>query len=139
LPEVESTCDRAVVINRGKLVAEGTIESLRARRATKGASLVVSDTKGEAKGIAAAVPGVASVVAESVPDGLTRLDVGFAESEGDGGPRLEEIVARLVSAGVGVREATRVRASLEDIFRDLTVSDVAEGETAKAEAKGEAT
>ena len=29
LPEVEATCDRIFIINKGKLVADGTAESLR--------------------------------------------------------------------------------------------------------------
>src|SRR5439155_20561267 len=44
LPEVETTCDRAIVIDRGKLVAEGTIHEPRARRAAGGATLLVSGT-----------------------------------------------------------------------------------------------
>ncbi|MCE7893748.1 MAG: ATP-binding cassette domain-containing protein, partial [Sorangiineae bacterium PRO1] len=36
LSEVESTCDRAIVIARGRLVAEGSIDELRARRRADG-------------------------------------------------------------------------------------------------------
>ena len=53
LSEVESTCDRALVIDRGRLVAEGTIEELRTRRAADGAALVLRDPDGRARALAA--------------------------------------------------------------------------------------
>jgi ABC-2 type transport system ATP-binding protein len=43
LSEVEATCERAIVIDRGKLVAEGTIDELRARQRASTVSLRVRD------------------------------------------------------------------------------------------------
>jgi len=35
LPEVEATCDRILIINKGRIVADGTPENLRSRRQDK--------------------------------------------------------------------------------------------------------
>jgi ABC-2 type transport system ATP-binding protein len=130
LPEVESTCDRAIVIDRGKVVAEGTIDELRARRAAGGATLLVSDAhtdaEARAKSTLEGVPGVGSVSTTNAPHGLVRVNLVFAITEPAAptdGSVLERAVAALVAAGVGVREATLARATLEDVFAELTVAD----------------
>jgi ABC-2 type transport system ATP-binding protein len=125
LPEVEATCARAIVIDRGKLVAEGTIDELRARRSAGGASVVVADPEGRAKAIAEAVPSVSRVKAETVADGVTRLVLEFPPGGDRKSPPLEEIVGKLVAAGLGVREAAPFHATLEEVFAELTLADAA--------------
>ena len=120
LPEVETTCDRALVIDRGKLVAEGTIDELRARRHGAGATLLVSDPNGRAKSVLSSVSGVASVVTTDPDDGLVRVTLSAAPNEKADGTLLERAVAALVAGGVGVREASPTRATLEDVFAELT-------------------
>src|SRR5450432_4619757 len=58
LPEVETTCERAIVIDRGRLVAEGTIEELRSRQKSSALSLRVRDPKSAAEAAISAVSGV---------------------------------------------------------------------------------
>jgi ABC-2 type transport system ATP-binding protein len=123
LPEVEATCARAIVIDRGKLVAEGTIDELRARRSMAGASVVVTDPEGRAQAIIEATPSVSRSRAETVSDGVRRFVLEFsAEGAGSAAP-LEEIVGKLVGAGIGVREAAPVHATLEDVFTELTLAE----------------
>ena len=45
LSEVETTCDRALVIDRGQLIAQGSIDELRALRRADSALLVLRDPK----------------------------------------------------------------------------------------------
>jgi ABC-2 type transport system ATP-binding protein len=125
LSEVESTCDRAVVIDRGRLVAEGTIDELKARRRGKAAHLVVVDAENRATALASAVDGVRDVRRDAVPavSGLARLRVEFEEE--DDGRRLQDVIGRLVAGGVGVREASAEKATLEDVFAQLTAVDAA--------------
>jgi ABC-2 type transport system ATP-binding protein len=125
LPEVEATCARAIVIDRGKLVAEGTIDELRARRTSGGASVVVTDPDGRAKAIVEAISSVSRMRTEAMADGATRLVLEFSPPGDRRGPPLEEIVGKLVAAGVGVREAAPVHATLEDVFAELTLADTA--------------
>jgi ABC-2 type transport system ATP-binding protein len=64
LSEVESTCSRAIVIDRGVLVAEGPISELRRRRGSQRAVITVHDLRQQALPLMAAselVLGVASV------------------------------------------------------------------------------
>ena len=114
LSEVEATCDRALVIDRGKLVAEGTIEELRAKRRADGATLVVRDPDGKARELLEKIDGVRKVRVNDA-----RITLAF-EKEADTGDVLESAVSALVSAGVGVREASPTRATLEEVFATLT-------------------
>jgi ABC-2 type transport system ATP-binding protein len=123
LSEVETTCARAIVIDRGRLVAEGTIDELRARRAGGGASLVVSDPRGDAIRTVEAVSGVAGVVATPLGDGSLRLAVTYAKDAPADGSVQEQVIAALVGARVGIREAAVTRATLEDVFAELTHAD----------------
>ncbi len=118
LSEVETTCDRAIVIHRGKLVAQGTIEELRASRTARGAVLVVRDNDDQAKQIASETKHVKRVKSKRL-DGALRLAVDF-EKDADPPSVIEDLVCRLVAAGVAVREATSAKASLEDVFAQLT-------------------
>src|SRR6266404_8291578 len=86
LPEVDAVCDRVLIIDRGKIVAEGTPGELRARLAGK--PVVRSAFRGSvtaAREELARLPGVVSV--EVVEDGLeTRARL---ECEANGDPREE--------------------------------------------------
>jgi ABC-2 type transport system ATP-binding protein len=120
LSEVESTCDRALVIDRGRLVAEGTIEELRARRAADGVVLAVRDPEGRARALLKELDGVRRVKSAGEQRLTLALDTGA-----DAGDVVERAVAALCAAGIGVREATPTRATLEDVFAELTKEESA--------------
>jgi ABC-2 type transport system ATP-binding protein len=105
LAEVEEVCTHAVVMDRGRLVASGTVASLMQAAGTT-AYLEVSDVDA-AKRLLSDVRGVRSLV--DAPPGLA-LDL-------DGVQR-SEIVAALVRAGIGV-ETVMQRHRLEDVFVGL--------------------
>lgn len=128
LSEVESTCDRAIVIARGRLVAEGSIDELRARRRADGAMVTVRGDRARAVSLLEALPGVRRVKARRGDDAeLSRLTLTLAKGESDVGAVLEAAVGALCGAGLGVREAGPSRATLEDVFAELT-RDEAEAE-----------
>jgi ABC-2 type transport system ATP-binding protein len=116
LPEVDAVCDRVLIIDRGRIVAEGTPGELRARLAGK--PVVRSAFRGSvaaAREELARLPGVVSV--EVVEDGLeTRARL---ECEANGDPR-EEIFHLAVSKGWILRELALDVGSLEDVFVRLT-------------------
>lgn len=133
LSEVESTCDRAIVIDRGRLVAEGTIDELRARRRAEGAVVTVRGDRARAVSLLEALPGVRRVRARDAGEAeLSRLTLALAEGAGDVGVVLEAAVGALVAAGLGVREAGPRRATLEDVFAELTRAE-AEAEQAEGD------
>jgi ABC-2 type transport system ATP-binding protein len=118
LSEVEVTCDRAIVIDRGRVVAEGTLGELGALRRASRFLLVVADPERLAEAMLADVPGVGSVSVRAEGD-LTELELGLTD-RGEPGQVLETAVARLVARGIGVRELRPARARLEDVFAQLT-------------------
>jgi len=127
LSEVESTCGRAIVIDRGRLVAEGSLEELRGRQGAAGAHLLLRGNAKAARDLLVSVEGVrrARIIdgahgADAPEQSLTRIALSFDKSSTDGGAVLERSVAALVAAGIGVREASPSRATLEDIFAELT-------------------
>jgi ABC-2 type transport system ATP-binding protein len=129
LPEVESTCGRAIVIDRGRLVAEGTIEELRDGRRGSGATIVATDVDGKAAGLVEKLPGVASVAVETLSPGVVRLVLSYesavarAARGGTESGVIESAVAALVQHGIMVREAMPTRATLEEVFAALTVAE----------------
>lgn len=123
LSEVEATCDRALVIDRGRLVAQGTLEELRALRAADGAELLLRDPEQKAYAYLKKRDDLAKVKrGEAQGEGLCRVHFNYV-NPAEGGDLLELLVTELVGMGVGVRAAAPRQASLEDVFAQLTGGD----------------
>ncbi len=119
LPEVAQTCQRVVIINKGRLVAVDTPENLTHQ--LKGASTLYVQVDGSAEAIDAlkAVPGVRHV---TVADRHTHF-VGY-EIEGEMNRDVRRDVARaIVDRGWGLLEMRPMRMSLEEIFLQLTTTE----------------
>jgi ABC-2 type transport system ATP-binding protein len=114
LPEVEATCQRIIIIHRGKIVASGTPADLR-ERITGGSQLIV-ELKGPEAEVAAGIrklEGVSDVRSE-LADGWTRVTVSARDD-------LREAIYRLsAEKGWPLRELRREIASLEDFFVKIT-------------------
>ncbi|XXY47824.1 ABC transporter ATP-binding protein [Sorangium sp. So ce269] len=121
LSEVEATCTRALVIARGRLVAEGSIDELRAMRRASGVRVVVRGAADAALAVARGAAEVRSAEAEPAGD-AARLTVEF-DAGADAGAATERLVGALVGAGFGVRELVPRAPSLEQVFSELTASD----------------
>ncbi len=118
LPEVELLCDRVIIIDRGKIIAQGTPESLR--ESWVGNTLLRVGLKGDPEGAAevlGAVPGVLAVESQGGDAGRYRL-----ECEQSSDPR-EALFQIAVEKGWVLLELTEERASLEEIFVRLTTRD----------------
>jgi ABC-2 type transport system ATP-binding protein len=115
LPEVEAVCDRVLIIDRGRIVAEGTPAELRGKLA--GSPVVRVAVRGNvpARDALAGLAGIAAVDIEETP-GETRARVLCA---GNADPR-EEIFRLAVERGWVLRELSREALSLEDVFVRLT-------------------
>ena len=114
LPEAQQICDRVLIINRGKIVAEDSPGNLQAQLA--GAErLIVAAGTGSAHLVQLlnALPGISSVRAGSRE--------GEVEVSTVPGKDLRPLVARtIVEAGVDLKELRTSGLSLEDIFLQLT-------------------
>jgi ABC-2 type transport system ATP-binding protein len=138
LPEVSQTCDRVVIINRGRVVAIDTPDNLTARLKGAATMYVQVDAPAEDAGAAlAAVPGVTRVSSADHPRGAPATDADAApppagvplafevESEPDVDVR-REIARAVVTRGWGLLELRPVRMSLEDVFLQVTTEEVQE-------------
>ncbi|MBN2333169.1 MAG: ATP-binding cassette domain-containing protein [Deltaproteobacteria bacterium] len=131
LPEVQSTCDRILIMNRGRLVADGSPDELASRAG--GEELIRVELKGEPEGCReklAAIPTVAAVSHQAAGEpGTTSLLVkGRKGGEGD----LRELVYGVVrQENWPLLELYRHQLSLEDVFKQLTLGEPA----AKAESR----
>jgi len=115
LSEVEATCDRVLIINKGQIVADGSRQKLH--QMTKGKELLSLVAKGPKEGILAELrgyQGVEDVQLRGEQEGGTRYEI---RAERD----LREGIYNLaVNRGWTILELHREIASLEDIFRELT-------------------
>ena len=115
LPEVRFTCSRLLIINRGRIVADGPVDEL-VSRAQHGARISVEAAGADVPGRLAALPGVSRVESRGDDDGRHRLIVSTAGTD-DIRPRIYD-EAR--AAGWVLYELHQEAGSLEDLFRELT-------------------
>jgi ABC-2 type transport system ATP-binding protein len=121
LPEVQATCDRVIIINRGKLVADGSPDELAGRlRGSQKVKIGFAGEEFDTSEVVATirtVPGITSVESSGVERGIQMLTL---EAEKESDPRLD--LFRMASEkGWPLAELHMERSSLEDIFRELTV------------------
>ncbi len=123
LAEVELLCHRVIIIHRGRIVAEGTPQSLRERWTGNPAVRVLfKEAPSGAAEALAALPGVLAVKSGG-PDGSWILECAPGSD-----PR-EEVFRTAASAGWVLLELARQRgATLEEIFVRLTTADTAAAE-----------
>jgi len=120
LPEVEQTCHRVIIIDRGKIVAVDTPQNLRAQ--IQGAARVIMEIDGPSGEVMAAmraVPGVLEVRVASQDGSRNRF---YIDSEM--GREIRTDLARtVVQKGWGLLELQSENMSLEDIFIKLTTAE----------------
>ena len=107
LNEVEITCDRVGVITGGKLVAEGTVDELRARGGQ--ALLIRAAPLDQARRLLESIVGAGAVEERA---GMLAVTAGPSQAA--------SLNRRLVADGVDVSELRVSEQSLEDVFLQLT-------------------
>ncbi len=119
LSEVTATCNRVIIINKGKIVADGTPEELQGR--SKGQSLVTLEVKNNCD---------KNALSGSLKDIRTVNKVEFVKDTGDSfifniygdkGADLREVISTKVNQqGATLLSMQAKHSTLEDIFRELT-------------------
>jgi ABC-2 type transport system ATP-binding protein len=112
LAEVEELCDRVAIIREGKIVYEGSIDELRARRTANRYRLRTNDVE-RARMLALNASGLSDV-------SVDRDELVFGADE----PAVEEFVRVLVNAGLRLRALTPETATLEALFFELTEGEI---------------
>ncbi len=122
LPEVSQTCQRIVIINKGKIVAVDTPDNLTSRlRGSETMYLQVDAQGADAAEALQRVPGVTRVGIADARDSVT----GFEVDSATGRDVRRELAAVIVGRGWGLLEMRPMRMSLEDVFLQLTTQDAA--------------
>ena len=120
LPEVSATCQRVVIINKGKVVAEDTPKNLTAK--VRGANRLVVEAKGPKEQVQkklASISGVKQVGVDGLVGDSSRYNID-CEMGRDVRP---EIAQAIVQSGWGLLELRSRDASLEDVFLQLTTEE----------------
>jgi ABC-2 type transport system ATP-binding protein len=132
LPEVSMTCDRVVIINKGKIAAVDTPQNLTSQ--LKGGQRIrveVQASEQPLREVLAQIPGASHVQIEAAP--LTGHVLATIEAA-EGKDIRSAIAVRIVEKGWPLFELKGVSLSLEDIFLELTTDDAAHAQpSAKSE------
>lgn len=116
LNEAQNLCDRVLIINKGKIVAEDTTENLQAR--LLGAERVVVRVRGEGDELADSIKSVKGVrKVETLEDGGVEFE--FAS----GKDLRPEVAKQVIKDGYDLLELRPLGMSLEEIFLELTGGD----------------
>lgn len=116
LAEVEATCDRILIINKGKIVADGTADALRKQSQGK-EILKVTIEEGEKNEIIKTLQELSTVELVD-PKNENSFEI---QSKKDMSSR-KEVFKTCVDKGWILTEMTPMETKLEDIFRQLTLN-----------------
>jgi ABC-2 type transport system ATP-binding protein len=132
LPEVAQTCQRVVIINKGRVVAVDTPENLTHQ--LKGAATLYVQVAGnqDATALLSGLPGVSKVTAADRHETFTGYEV---EAEANRDVRTD-VARAVVQQGLGLLELRPTRITLEEIFLQLTTEDLKEVPPGQAPVEG---
>jgi ABC-2 type transport system ATP-binding protein len=124
LPEVSQTCQRVVIINKGRVVAVDTPDNLTARLKGAETMYVQVDAGGaEVPPALGGIPGVLRVIPAEQRGVVSAFEV---ESDRDTDIR-RELARTIVNHGWGLLELRPMRMSLEEVFLQVTTEERPEG------------
>lgn len=118
LPEVEATCDRVMIINKGRIIREGTTDQIKKEaQGTEMLNVEIEDVQDYEKvhRQLSALSTVSSVDMLKAEQRIFRV-----QSKSEGSAR-REIFQYCVDNGYVLTRMTPLETSLEDVFRELTV------------------
>ncbi|MDZ4663185.1 MAG: ATP-binding cassette domain-containing protein [Pseudomonadota bacterium] len=119
LSEVQATCQRIIIINNGRIVAEDTLAGLSQRM--QGGYHIHVKVKRPSDQVLSMVKNIVGVVGVSKGQELGAIEIDATNME-----CFEKISAAIVNEGVGLTEFRANNLNLEDIFIKLT-SDSSQG------------
>lgn len=121
LPEVQATCEKAIIINRGHIVAQDTIQNLSTLE--KGQSRLFIRTRKEIPDLKSVISDIQGVI--GVDSGATNKEWKIDLQGSD--ETVDAISARIVNKGLGLIELSPTKVDLEDVFLKLTYGEAKGG------------
>ncbi len=120
MQEVEATCDRVLIINKGEIVADGSPDSLQDKfRGQVEINLVLKKDSIDKDLIERALASISNVERAKVQK-VDDTTITFHVSAKKGSDVREEIFRKIVTMNLVLLEMNKEEKSLEDIFRQLT-------------------
>jgi ABC-2 type transport system ATP-binding protein len=121
LEEVEAVCSRAIIINRGRIVADGTAESLMRRLPNHG-TIAVRVPADRADALAKALAGFAAI---SKVETVERANgkVQLRATPRDGAAAAPDLASLIRAKFIEADDVSVERGNLDDVFRQITTSD----------------
>lgn len=122
LPEVQATCEKAIIINKGRIVAEDTIANLATMDEGRSRLFVrLRQDVGDLQAVLAGIDGVLGIEA-----GATSREWKINVKGSD--ETVDAVSSRLVSKGCGLLEFSPSKVDLEDVFLKLTYGQAQGGQ-----------
>ena len=120
LPEVEATCDRILIINNGKIVADGTADMLRNRAQGQEVLRVQIGEPGNRNDVISALQKLESVALADFDNvGTNSFIINSKQNQ----TSRKDIFHMCVKNNWVMTEMTPIETKLEDIFRELTTTN----------------
>jgi ABC-2 type transport system ATP-binding protein len=125
LSEVSSLCDRVAIVDRGRLIAQGSIQELRRLAGdSRGLTVRVEDSESAAQRISA-LPYPAASWSQKAEGGFIEVELR------DRSRSASEVIQTFEKMGLEIYEIRRQEMTLEQVFFNLTESDPADGKAAR--------
>lgn len=118
LSEVSATCDRAIIINNGRIVGEGTPKELVAKAG--GREIIYVKIKGPKDAVLGKLKDMDNVEKAEMKDWESDDVYGYEISPKAGVDLREYLSMTVMSNNWSILEFNKKSASLEDVFRELT-------------------
>jgi len=118
LSEVSATCDRAIIINRGKIIAEGTPEELTKK--VSGKEVIYVKIKGKKNEVFEKLKHIENVEQVKEMDKESDDVYGYEIIPKEGVDLRENLSTTVMKSGWSILEFNKKSVSLEDVFRELT-------------------
>jgi gliding motility-associated transport system ATP-binding protein len=122
LPEVAQTCQRVMIINKGRVVAEDTPDNLTHQLKGAATLYVQVEAAGDAAAALSAIPGVVKVTPMEQHDRYSGFEIEAAPNK----DVRRDVARTVVNSGWGLLELRPTRMSLEEIFLQLTTEEAAQ-------------
>lgn len=124
LSEISAVCERVIIIKNGRIVAEDTPENLSKQYGGTVMELKIGANAESATAVVESIEGVDSITVTSDSENECVVEIKTAES--DNTEFSKTLFFRLAENNMPILMQNTVRASLEDVFIELTENDIPE-------------